>query len=407
MSSTLTCPSCGSETPSRHNFCTICNQQTKCLNETCNAELVPGKDFCFSCSQTITKKLISQTQLNKYTRTVKQVGKSYEEHTELIASDCAVSELAPFIAGQMTHIQGQKHLHSPNGSTIRPQKVTVVNSPLVVEQTPQLPASNNESQQNQLSQIGASRYFECDGDLLIATVKDFKGKSWADQQRRFILLYTEAHYKLFGKPVPSKDHFRSAAEKASVLEPTNFTKYLTELSRKHLSEISGGYKLNHDGEKEVKNIIAFIEDENVEPGYKYWERSINSGTKRFRLSKDDKLKLQEWAQEEVELGNLKVRDIRKPQDYALIALWIITVHLNKAEAVRWNDAYYYFQEKFKTISASQASFNRSMANPTNEKYFRKNGELFFLTSEGQKKVEDWIAGKPFDGSSDADVDVDN
>ena len=113
------------------------------------------------------------------------------------------------------------------------------------------------------------------------------------------------------------------------------------------------------------------------------------------------------GQEEVELGNLKVRDIRKQQDYALIALWIITVHLNKAEAVRWNDAYYYFQEKFKTISASQASFNRAMANPTNEKYFRKNGELFFLTSEGQKKVEDWIAGKPFDGSSDADVDVDN
>lgn len=157
----------------------------------------------------------------------------------------------------------------------------------------------------------------------------------------------------------------------------------------------------------MKLIITRIEDENIDTGYKYWERGASSTPKRQRLSKDDKDRVKEWAQEDVELGKLNVRDIRKPRDYAMVALWITTVHLKKANAVRWNEAYYFFKEKYKTISATGQGFSRAMANPNNAKYFRESDELYFLSSEGQRKVEDWLAGKPFGSSSEAEDETDD
>lgn len=405
MSSTLTCPSCGCETPSEYNFCTVCDQQTKCLNPICNKKLVPGKTFCFGCGQPVAKINTSQTQSNKYVHRVKQEGKNYEEYTELNASDQAVSELAPFIVGQITSRSLQKP-YSPsslNGS-IKPSHKAVNTDSLSLEsqELPQLPAEIPGIQPAEPSKENASPYFEPDGEFLVATAKDFKGKNWADQQRHFILLYASAFYHYFEKPVPSKDNFKSAAQRASVLDITNFSRYLNEHTRKHLSEIGGGYKLNHDGEKEVKRIIALMEDDNVEMGYQYWARSTNSTTKRHRPSKDDKDRLKEWAQEEVEIGKIEVRDIKNARDYAMVALWIINIHLKKANAVRWNDAYYFFKEKFETISVSAQAFSRAMASSKNTKYFRQSGDQYFLTTEGQQKVEEWVAGHPFGSSIEAE-----
>lgn len=248
MSSTLTCPSCGAETLAEYNFCSVCKKQTKCLNPDCNKKLVPGEAFCFYCGQPLTAITMARTQPNKYIRSVKQQGRNYEEHTKLTASDHAVSELAPFIVGQMTSRAPQKpqYASSPNSFTT-PSQETVTNELFTEnEELPQLPEKVPEIQQVEPSRCEASRYFESDGDLLVATVKDFKGKTWADQQRRFILLYAWAYYHIFEKPVPSKDHFKKAAEKASVIDPNNFPKYLLEHTRKLLSEIGGGYKLNHD-----------------------------------------------------------------------------------------------------------------------------------------------------------------
>lgn len=410
MSSTLTCPSCSAETLAEYNFCTVCKKQTKCLNPDCNKKLVPGETFCFYCGQALAAITTAQTQPNKYIRSIKQQGKNYEEHTELTASDHAVSELAPFIVGQMASRPPQKPYYpsSSNNSTMPPRKAAVTNDLFAEsEELPQLPADNPHAQKTELTKGEASHYFEQDGDFLVAAVKDFKGKNWADQQRYFILLYVSAFHYYFEKPVPPKEHFKIAAQKASVLDPTNFPKYLNELTPKYLSEIGGGYKLNHDGEKEVKHIIALMEDKNVDGGYEYWGRSASSATRRQRLSKEEMSKLREWAQEDVELEKLEVRDIKKARDYAMVSLWIITVHLKKVKAVRWNDAYYFFKGKYKTISATPQGFSRAMANFNNAKYFRESDELYFLSSEGQRKVEDWRAGKPFESSSEAEDDTDD
>ena len=407
MSSTLVCPFCSAETSSEHYFCMFCNQQTKCLNLECGKKLVPGKSFCFTCSQPLAKISALQVQQNKYVRDVEQTGRNYKEHTEFTFSDHAVSEIAPFIAAQMiSRPQRPPYPATPNKSVPLQQPIVSLNDALPEAEVPQLPEVSAH-QPLEANCAGAARYFAHDGEYLIVEVKDFKGSTWADQQKRFILLYVSAYNQLIRQPVPSKEHLRKAAEKASILDSKNFTKYIGEVTRKYLSEISGGYKLNQDGEKEIKNILAQIEDENVDPGSKYWERSTTTSTKRQRFSKDDKIKVQEWAQEEVELDNLNVRDIRQPRDYALVSFWILTVHLKKANAIRWNDAYYYFKEKFITISGEPESFNRAISKPINDKYFRKTGDLYFLSSEGQQKVEGWIAGKPIESSDDLGEDEGN
>jgi hypothetical protein len=322
-------------------------------------------------------------------------------------SDHAVSEVAPFIVGQiMSRPQRITYPSASNPPTPSQQLSLDLNGSSLEIETPQLPEAT-ASPIVETHSVGAAQYFERDGDYLVATIKDFKGTTWADQQKRFILLYASAYNQIFGQLVPDKEHFKKAAERASILDPSNFTKYLSEATRTYLSEIGGKFKLNHDGEKEVKTILARIEDDNIGSGNRYWERSTSSSTRRQRFNKDDKTKVQEWAQEEVDLGSLNVRDIRQAKDYALVSLWILTTHLNKAEAVRWNDAYYYFREKFTTLSVQTDAFSRALSKPENDRYFRKAGELFYLTSEGQQKVEGWVAGDPINSSNDLEDEAGN
>lgn len=404
--STITCPSCGTDTPADYNFCIACDKQIKCLNADCNKLLVRGKTFCFHCGQTLAAVESSQAPLNNYVRKVKQRGKDYEEHTEFNVSNEAVRDLAPFIVRQAI-LENPQRPYSPNfGDAIVKDATKQLDSTTTVEaeafqQLPALEApKETEPPQPETAKNEAARCFIKDGDFLVATQKDFKGKNWADQQRHFILLYASAYPEFFESFVPSKAHFKTAAEKASIIDPSNFSKYLTALAKRELSETSNGFVVNDDGKVAVKKILSLMADDNVDAGHRYWEHSASPTTKKYRTSKADKDKVKEWAQDEVQIGNIEVRNIEKPRDYAMVSLWIITVHLHKAEAVRWNDAYYYFQEKFKTISASSESFSRAMASPSHSKYFRKSGDLYFLTSEGQAKVEGWIAGNPFDSTID-------
>lgn len=140
MSSTLTCPFCSDETPSEHNFWIFCDQQIKCLNPDCGKKLVPGKAFCFSCGQTIAKIPAAQAQPNKYIRNVKQSGKTYEEHTEFSLSDHAVSEIAPFVVGQMMS-RPPKPPYSAASSPPAPlqQPLVNLNDALPDAEIPQLP----------------------------------------------------------------------------------------------------------------------------------------------------------------------------------------------------------------------------------------------------------------------------
>lgn len=402
----LMCPHCGVETPDEYNFCISCDKQVKCLNADCNKKLVAGKPFCFGCGQPLVSINLAQSQPNRYVRDVTQKGKNYEEHTEFSVSDHAVSELAPFIVGQMISSSSRRtyesaRIDTPPTPLISHKALNAgATAPEGEETPPPEPEQTAKPEQPRTSTSAASRYFERDGDFLVPTEKDFRGKTWADQQRHFVLLYTSAYFDIFQKPVPSKEHFKTVSEKANIYDASNFAKHLKKLVNEHLTELSEGLKLNDRGTKEVVKILSLMDDEKAPSGYEYWGRVSNSHAKRHRLSKEDKDRLHGWTAEEVQLGNLNIRDIKSARDYAMVSLWIITIHLKKANAVRWNDAYYFFKEKFQTIAATPEAFSLAMRNEANEKYFRQSDEMFFLASDGVKKVEEWIGGKPVSSSSE-------
>jgi hypothetical protein len=54
----------------------------------------------------------------------------------------------------------------------------------------------------------------------------------------------------------------------------------------------------------------------------------------------------------------------------------------------------YFKEKFTTLSVKTDAFKEALAKSQNSGYFRKTGDLYYLTPEGQQKVESWLAGMP-------------
>lgn len=407
--STFICPHCSAETPDEYNFCIACDKQVKCLNSMCNKKLIAGKTFCFGCGQPLVTINLPQSQPNMYVRDITQKGKNYEEHVEFSVSDHAVSELAPFIVGQMISSSPRRTHESSRIETSPVPHKSLNASPIAPEGEEAAPASESEQavepEQIRTPTSAASRYFERDGEFLVPTEKDFRGKTWADQQKHFVLLYTSAYFDIFQKPVPSTEHLKVASEKAKVYDASNFTKHLKKVVSEQLSELSEGLKLNDRGSREVVKILSLMADEKSPIGCDYWSRTTNSNHKRHRLSKDDKDRLHEWTIEEVQLGNLNIRDIKSPRDYAMVALWIITVNLKKANSIRWNEAYQFFKEKFQTMTASPEAFSYAMRNELNAKYFRQSDEMFFLSSEGVKQVEEWVGGQPVASSGEEESEV--
>lgn len=260
MMSNLTCSACGKETSEELNFCLHCEKQIKCLNRDCNELLIPEKTFCFHCGQPIGAISTSQAS-NRYVRRVTQQGRDYTEHTELNVSDHAVNVFAPFVTREITSptIQPPYYGQRPDGAQRQQQAGAIAGKSGEINQHRQLPPKSPEKKPLEGASSDAWSYFDQDEEYLIANVKDFKGKNWAEQQRNFILMYTAAYIQKLENAVPSKDHYKNAAIKNNIYDASNFSRYVTELARELITEFSDGFKLNSDGEKEIEKIIARIE----------------------------------------------------------------------------------------------------------------------------------------------------
>lgn len=407
---TISCQFCKKPTPAEFNFCVECDNQIKCLN--CDRKTYPGKSYCLACAQPLVERPAVNQAPNQYERNVKQDGDKYEEHTRFALSDNAVHEIAPFIINQT--MPGAK------GRAIGPQRPVISNGQAEGEETidttyedetPEKPKQAESKQQQDGEQGGVgggstsgasatgnsslSKFFERDGDALVAIQNDFKGQHWAEQQRNFILLYTKAHRELLGKPVPNTEAYRVLALKLKLADPNNFTTYVNKQASAYMTQMSTGLVLNAAGDKEVARVIKLMEDDS-KSGHPYWARSASPTKQPSYLSKEDKDKVTGWVSQsgEIDFGKLDIRDISIARDYALLSLWLIIHKLKKAGAVKWNEALLFLTSKYDATSVSGGSFSKSMNTKEGEKYFAKNGEgLYYLTSAGQQLVEDWIAGK--------------
>ena len=200
------------------------------MDSDCNELLLEGKTFCFNCGKSVNA-ITKQNQPNRYVRRVKDG--EYEEHEELNVSDHAVSELAPFIVGRMNVRSQQKAYHVKNIG-VSSEKKTEDTQLLEEKRDTSQPPTNKVNTDSVDQENEAFKYFRTDGEVLVSIHKDFKGTTWAEQQKRFFILYTWAHNKLLNKPVPNKEHIKTAAKSASIYDRFKFPSYFEAVSKKEL-----------------------------------------------------------------------------------------------------------------------------------------------------------------------------
>lgn len=391
------CRFCKESTPVEYSFCVHCENQTKCLN--CGKKTFPGKDFCLACTKPLYARPVANQAPNQYERKVKKDGDNYEERVSFALSDESVKAIAPFIINQvMPDAVGVALPPSSesNANTMDTNYEDVTNTSNSSEETnADQVTTQSDSPNTHVPSSGSSnlnRFFRKDGSFLLPTNRDFKGQSWGDQQRNFILLYLKAHKEILGKPVPDREHVKAVANKIGVADKGNFSNYLNRTIKAHALQLTEGFELNDDGEKEVVRILSLMDSQSAKAGNAYWSRPASPQVQKSRLSGDDKKRVETWVIEPVELGQLDIRDIKIARDYALLGFWIITFHLKKAKAIKWNEVIHYLTKKFETVKVEGHSFSKSISK--NEKFFTKTSEgAYYLTPDGQRIVEGWISGK--------------
>lgn len=394
---TITCPSCKYATSSELNFCENCENQITCLNPECKNPLRAGKTICLFCGHSILPRN-KETQSNTFTRYRKQEGQDFVEEIKINMTDHAVSELAPFVTGHIIPRDSgyqDKYSRIDNGNERQIASASENDNVNYSEENNQqqehnIPSKDSEKEKNNSSI--SHKCFEKDGEQLVPIEKDFKGSNLKEQLRRFILLYTSEYFYNFQKPVPSLENYQKAAKRTNIYVPKIYSTYLNQIVKEYLTHLSEGYKLNNTGEKELQKTISEIENESISSGYPYWERSVTIPAKPVRFSKDDEAKIKMWVKDEVELGKLQIGDLKKGLEYALVGIWILTIHLEKEKAVRWIDVYRYLKEKFTTIKATPNAFTIALSKSTSTKYIVKTDDKLYLNSDGKNLVEKWIAG---------------
>ena len=389
----IICQYCKLETPDELNFCIHCDNQIKCLE--CGTKTFVEKEFCLKCGKPLMKIPKSNTAVNNYKRKVKREGENYEEDTEFSLTDVAVKEIAPFVIRQTmpnNSVQNNKlGLPKPESQAAEDVYSDDVESPFEEAE-----AENQKSESVVKPDLGNSdlkKFFTVDKEILVAIETDFRGSNWAEQQKNFLILYCKAYNEIFKKPVPNKENFREAATKIKITDPNNFSKYLNKATTEYMSELSGGFQLNSKGDKECNNILKLMNDEKAKEGFNYSTKSITGGSKRSRLSNDDKQIVDSWISEKVDLGMLDIRDVKSGRDAALVGIFITTISLEKKKAIKWNEAMHYLKSKYTTLAVTPEAFKRALNSKENEKLFqRTNDDEYFLSTDGQKLVENWISG---------------
>lgn len=401
------CPACNLSTSRDFNFCENCEVQLNCLNPNCAKSLKPGKSICLYCGTAVAQP-IEPNRGNSFSRFVEQNGDNFKEEIKIDMTNHAVSELAPFIAGQIVprSSNGQGNTLRGNGRGELPIKAlgsqpgfpeaiaTDFGESDEVPVTPTV-ANNGGGEHPESASTDTTDYkvFEKDGEKLVAIEKDFKASNRKGQLERFIVLFTYEYMRIFNKPVPDTKVYQQATAQASLYNPKSHATYFKAISKEFLTLLSEGYKLNNDGDKEFKKIIGEMQDEG-KAGFAYWEKSSSPSAKTpVRFGKEDKVKVDEWATSEVDLGKLKIGDLTKALDTLLIGIWILTVQLQKEKAVRWVDAYNYMKSKFTTIKATGNAVSIVLGKPVSANYIMKTpGDLLYLNSDGISLVEKWISG---------------
>ena len=296
--------------------------------------LKPNAPICLRCGRSVGKQESNNAAPNVYEENIKQTADSYEHNRRVQATNDAVGLFVPFITG---HIQSRPtHQQPPNVRTgsehSSPPLPLLLSIPEVLveeEKTTDATISDPLPQVENNDKLQALNMFDVLGeDALIAKERDFHGSTKKEQQKRLVVAYAWAYDKIYGKPVPNKEHFHEVAKKARAFDDNFRSRYLAEAIGEFFNDLGTGFKLTSDGEKKAKLIVTEMGD-TKNKGYAYWEPSTKSVKTPGRVKKEDAAKVKEWIVEEVDKGDIEIRHLTDGRNCALFSLWAITVCLNE------------------------------------------------------------------------------
>lgn len=381
------CPYCSQSLADGFNFCPACCHQVTCRNPECRGQLVANAPICVKCGTVVATPPANTNGQNRFVRNIKQTRTSYEEHTEISATDTALGTLAPFVVTQLGGAPYPPHPRFPVASkrVVPPGQLS-----LAVGDAPdeELPVEIESKPTDVVQEVTEwSRVFErAESGELTLIEPDLKGKSKKEQQVRFILLLVGAHEDLGGNLV-TKEGVLAAATRSRINDK-NFSGYL-----RHLGEwviyADAKLKLNPTGRRRAGEILNEVRDQQLPGGFQYWNPSAKSSRgATSRLSKEEQAVVEEWITKDVDLGKIQIAALG-PTDLATVALWLLTHRLNVTRAVKPGLAYEYLSRKFSTIRADRHGFTDALGKSSRNRgrFGRNDKGEYFPTPDGVAAAE--------------------
>ncbi|MBH8575851.1 hypothetical protein I8752_23190 [Nostocaceae cyanobacterium CENA369] len=249
----------------------------------------------------------------------------------------------------------------------------------------------NTTVQSNLETNAPSNYFEKDGQgVLISINPDYKGKNKKAQQQRFSLLYVWAYNFLHEEPVPNKEHLNKAARINGVYDQ-NYSTHLNDVANRFFIKSDGTFKVNPTGRIEINKIITEMQNQDV-LGFDYSKSNRKNSSRSSRITKEETKKIEEWLQLPSRFDSFDVRKLDTGVEYALLALYDIIKELKTQDAVKPGLAYDYLTKRYQTVSVKKDNFTKALTNAKDYgKFFGRTHEsLYYLTSEGESTVEEWL-----------------
>jgi uncharacterized protein (UPF0128 family) len=385
-----TCPYCSTEIVEGYNFCVHCDRQVKCRG--CGSLLLANKTLCLVCGVPLTSHLVATMPMNEYSLEETQTADTSSRSIKIKFTDNAIDKAGPLLGIQAT------------APRIIPQPVPVN---VVAKALPSGEVNNREvyngSALNKSEQISfsssedslterAQRFFEPYGeDQLTAIDPDMRGKSKKEQQQRFALLYVWAYQAIYGKGVPSKTYIVNAARRRKLYD-TNFNRHVEHIMQESMTHGDNGYKIIPSQLPKINSVLEEIES-GEQKGVAYWKDTPRAGRRRSNSNSSDDGKVEEWLSITTDYDHFDVRSLKKPAEYAMLAIWLITKIIKIEKAVKASDAFAYLKGKFKTIPVNQKQFSSALNRDYNADKFRKTSDnLWYITEEAERSIEALVRG---------------
>lgn len=389
------CQYCGTDLDDKYNFCLNCNRQVKCLN--CREVLVRDKMICLICGQPLVSQTGAQGQVNEFTLEEDRTESSAHRRISGRFTDEAFGNAAALFGGLT-----QSRNVDPHPTSSRQKPLTPIGGPPLEQSSEHADEFSDQrdslrtqetftpDERNGSDRSRALKLFRQHGDNdIIPTQIDFKGESWKEQQRQFVILYVWAYNEILGHPVPSEENVFAAAKRVTVYDVNNTRRYYREFANEYLLSTDQGLELNTRGFQLVEEIVGEIEGSPEEEGFVYWKGTSKSGAKRSAGSKKAQEEVDDWVNKAVDIGDFDIRELRSARELGMFAIWSITKRPNLAPAVKPRMAYQYLTKKYTTVPVGQQAIVNAMGR-NNSKFQRTADGSYYLTSQAQREVEAWI-----------------